>query len=160
MSKIDRNLFLRCDMNIEESILKLNRLLANSFVLYIKLHRYSWYVKGTEQSSIASICQSEMNVWKEHIDQIVQLIQLLGGQPYATMIKYVKEATLEEATADDEVSEMLEQLMDDTTYLLKEMDDIIQERHHDQKERIIRHTLVPIEHHLFQLQQTCKNYLK
>lgn len=160
MSKIDKNLFLRCDMKLEQRVLKLNRLLANYFVLYIKLHRYSWYVKGTEQLSIASICKAKIPLYKDQIDQLVKLILALDGQPYATMVKYVKEATLEEATADDEVVEMLQQLVHDTTCLLHDIDQLIQKGNNDQEGRIILHTLIPLEQDLFQLQQMCGNFLK
>lgn len=39
-------------MDIERQIFLLNRLLANYFVLYIKLHRYLWYIKGEQSLSL------------------------------------------------------------------------------------------------------------
>jgi len=159
MSKIEANLFLRCYMEMEDKLLQLNRLLANFFVMYVKLHRYGWYVKGEQRISLQPMFTSNIAVCKEHIDHIVELILALGGQPYATMVKYVKEATIPEATADDEVHEMMEQLISDTDALLKDIDFIMNKNDNEQKSRFILYTLTNVERDLFKLQHESERYL-
>lgn len=159
MSKIEANLSLRCYMELEKQVLKLNRLLANYFVLYVKLHRYSWYVKGEQRFSLRPSFQAKTALCKEHIDQLVELILALGGQPYATMVKFLKEATITEASADDEVDEMIQQIIHDTTVILKEIDFLIIKSNNEQKSRLILYTLTIVERDLFQLKQDCERYM-
>lgn len=146
-------------MEFEDKLLQLNRLLANFFVMYVKLHRYGWYVKGEQRVTLQPMFKSNTAVCKEHIDQIVELILALGGQPYATMVKYVKEATIPEATADDEVHEMMEQLISDTDILLKDIDFIMNKNDNEQKSRFILYTLTNVERDLFKLQHESERYL-
>lgn len=159
MSKIEQNLFLRCYMELEKQVLQINRLLANYFVFYVKLHRYSWYVKGEQKFTLHPIFKAQTALCKEHIDKIVELILALGGQPYATMVKYLKEATIPEANADDEVDEMMEQMMDDTNVLLKDIDFIMKKNDNQQKSRFILYTFISVERDLFQLQHDCNRYM-
>src|SRR5699024_10116407 len=52
------------------------------------------------------------------LDRIAERILMINGQPYATMSKFVKEATIAEATADDTVDEMMNQLRDDFNHMI------------------------------------------
>src|SRR5699024_10340714 len=106
-------------MDIECQIFLLNRLLANYFIIYIKLHWYLWYIKGEQSLSLLNWLKEKNTVCKQQIDILVELILSLEGRPFATMEKYVKESTLEEASADDETTEMIQQIIDDTTHMLK-----------------------------------------
>src|SRR5690625_78021 len=147
-------------MELEKKILTINRLLADYFVLYIKLHRYCWYVKGKQFSSLKNWYETKLIVCKSHINQLVELILILEGQPFATMEKYVKEATLEEATADDETEEMMSQLLHDANHLLKITNEIIEKKTEDQASRLVQQTMLPLEHELLKMKHECKNYFK
>ena len=91
----------------------LNQLLSNSFILYVKLHRYHWFVQGRHFFQLHEEFEKMYDTFAVDIDEIAERILMIDGKPLATMIKYVKEATLEEATADDKESEMIEQLRND-----------------------------------------------
>lgn len=111
-------------MKQQRLILFLNQLLANYFVIYVKLHRYKWFMRGEHIFPMQKMCEDLSVIWKEDIDVLVEHILSKDGKPYATMIKYVKEATLEEATADDEEEEMISQLSDDFTKISEEIEEI------------------------------------
>lgn|SRR5690625_4160661 len=102
----------------------LNQLLSNSFVLYVKLHRYHWFVQGRHFFQLHEEFEKMYDTFAVDIDEIAERILMIDGKPLATMIKYVKEATLEEATADDKESEMIEQLRNDYKQVIKEIKEI------------------------------------
>jgi|SRR5699024_1117737 len=100
--------------NDEQDVLyELNRLLADYAVMYVKLHRYSWYAKGEHVFVLQAIFKELSKDIKDEFDQLAAYILGISGKPFATMIKFVKEAHIEEATADDEEEEMMSQLIQD-----------------------------------------------
>jgi len=147
-------------MDIERQIFLLNRLLANYFVLYIKLHRYLWYIKGEQSLSLLNWLKEKNAVCKQQIDHLVELILLLEGRPFATMEKYIKEATIEEASADDEITEMIQQLIVDTTEMLNSINELIEDELATENRRVVEQTLSLLEYELLKIQQECKRFFK
>src|SRR5699024_1770375 len=147
-------------MDIERQIFLLNRLLANYFVIYIKLHRYLWYIKGEQSLSLLNWLKEKNTVCKQQIDILVELTLLLEGRPFATMEKYVKESTLEEASADDETTEMIQQIIDDTTHMLKSINELMEDEFATENKRVVNHTLSLLEYELLKIKQECKRLFK
>lgn len=56
-------------------------------------------------------------------DAIAERVLMIDGKPLATMIKYIKEATLEEATADDKEDEIIARLTEDYQQIINEIKD-------------------------------------
>jgi len=108
----------------KELTLFLNRVLSNYFVLYVKLHRYTWFAEGEHIFQLQYIYKEMYEEIKKDIDKIVDHILSINGIPYATMIKFIKEATIEEATADDKEEEMMEQLLEDLSDIINELNEI------------------------------------
>lgn len=104
-------------MEKQQLYLLLNRLLANYFVLYVKLNRYSWYGLDNDDLLLQDFYKDYQLTIKEDIDSLAEGILTIGGKPFATMIKFLKESTLVEATADDEEEEKVQQLINDITEL-------------------------------------------
>jgi len=111
-------------MGQQNLILFLNRLLSNYFVIYVKLHRYKWFAKGEHIFQLQHIFEKLYTVWKEDIDMLADHILAKDGKPFATMIKYVKQASIEEATADDEEEEMIAKLSEDLSKIYQEIEEI------------------------------------
>lgn len=99
----------------------LNQLLSNYFVMYVKLHRYHWFVQGRHFFQLHEKFEEMYEMTAEDLDKIAERILMIDGKPLATMIKYLKEATLEEANADDKENEMIMQLKQDYKQLIKEI---------------------------------------
>lgn len=99
----------------------LNQLLANSFVLYVKLQRYHWYVQGRHFFELHDRFEEMYTMFAEKIDEIAERILMIHGKPIATMTKFLKETTLEEATADDKENELIKQLHNDYEQIVKEI---------------------------------------
>lgn len=147
-------------MDKEDRILQLNRLLANLFVLYIKFHRYSWYVKGEQSTALKGWFEQNRGQMQQHIDDLAELILIMDGQPFATMEKYVKETTLKEATADDETIEILNQLKADASHILQEINELLKISEPDYVYRVIVQAVTTLEKTLLHIRYECKQYLK
>lgn len=147
-------------MDIERQTFLLNRLLANYFVLYIKLHRYLWYIKGEQSLSLLKWLKEKNTICKQQIDQLVELILVLEGRPFATMEKYIKEATIEEASADDETTEMIQQIIADTTEMQKNISKLMEDELAKENRHVVEHTLSLLEYELLKIQQECKRFFK
>lgn len=108
-------------MEKQRVILFLNRLLANYFVVYTKLYRYQWFAKGPHVITLKQVFASFQRKWQEDLEKIAQHILYLDGKPFATMVKFMKEASLEEAEADDLEEEMFSQLSKDLRQINREI---------------------------------------
>lgn len=110
-------------MKKRELIHYLNQLLSNHFVMYVKLHRYHWYVQGKHFFQLHEKFAEMYSLFGSECDAIAERILMIDGKPFATMTKYVKKSTLEEANADDTEEEMISQLLKDYTQLISEIDE-------------------------------------
>lgn len=111
------------DLKNQELINFLNQLLSNYFILYVKLHRYHWYIKGRHFFQLHEHFEELYLKTQDELDEIAERIIMIGGQPLATMSMYLKQGTLEEANADDTEKEMISQLIHDFNRITKEIID-------------------------------------
>ncbi|WP_047985202.1 Dps family protein [Ornithinibacillus californiensis] len=102
----------------------LNQLLSNQFVMYVKLHRYHWFVQGSHFFQLHELFEEMYLKFAEDLDIVAERILMIDGKPLATMSKYLKETTLVEANADDEEDEIIDQLHNDFKKLIAEIKDI------------------------------------
>ncbi|WP_100010887.1 Dps family protein [Lentibacillus sediminis] len=108
-------------MDNQKLIYFLNQLLSNYFVMYVKLHRYHWFVQGRHFFQLHQTFEDMYKQFASELDEIAERILMIEGKPLAVMSKFLKEATLEEATADDKENEMIAQLLNDYRQLIKEI---------------------------------------
>ncbi|WP_138414693.1 Dps family protein [Aquibacillus sediminis] len=99
----------------------LNQELSNFAVLYIKLHRYHWFIQGRHFFKLHEKFEELYDEAAEDLDEVAERILAIDGKPLATMHKYIKEATIHEAQADDKENEMIHQLSEDYVTMIKEM---------------------------------------
>lgn len=112
---------MRCVMDNQKLINFLNQLLSNQFVMYVKLHRYHWFVQGRHFFQLHEKFEEMYTMFAQDLDEIAERILMINGKPLATMSKFLKEATLTEATADDKESELIEQLIEDYQQIISEI---------------------------------------
>lgn len=130
----------------------LNELLANFFVLYVKFHRYHWYIKGNNFFQLHATFEDMYTDCARINDQLAERIRMIEGRPLATMAAFLRESTIEEATSDDTETEIISQVIED----LKEVRSSIQRKglpfasdQHDE----------PTHDLLVSIQQTCDAYI-
>jgi len=99
----------------------LNQLLSNYFVMYVKLHRYHWFIQGKQFFQLHDVFEDMYTTFAADADEIAERVLMIDGKPLATMIKYIKEATLEEAAADDKEDEITARLIEDYQQMIKEI---------------------------------------
>ncbi|WP_164668919.1 Dps family protein [Virgibacillus doumboii] len=108
-------------MDNQKLINFLNQLLSNYFVMYVKLHRYHWFIQGKHFFQLHEVFEEMYTTFAADLDDIAERVLMIDGKPLATMIKYIKEATLEEATADDKEDEIIRQLITDYKQMISEI---------------------------------------
>ncbi len=96
----------------EDLVEFLNQELSNFSVLYIKLHRYHWFIQGNMFFELHQKFEDWYEETAKAIDVAAERILSIHGRPLATMSMFLKKATIREAEADDEPSEMLRVLHD------------------------------------------------
>ncbi|WP_334313201.1 DNA starvation/stationary phase protection protein [Terrihalobacillus insolitus] len=113
----------------------LNQELSNFAVLYVKLHRYHWFVQGRHFFKLHEVFEQLYKEAATDLDVIAERILAIGGKPLATMHMYIKEATIHEAQADDKENEIIGQLMKDYQSIIHEIKETgvpLTEEHNDQ----------------------------
>ena len=108
-------------MSEQKLIQFLNRELANFHVMYVKLHRYHWFVQGRHFFTLHKLFETLYNEMAEDIDELAERILAIGGKPLATMQKFLAETTLKEAEADDKETEIMFSLQKDYMQMVKEI---------------------------------------
>ncbi|RJX39696.1 DNA starvation/stationary phase protection protein [Paenibacillus pinisoli] len=99
----------------------LNRQIANWSVLYIKLHNYHWYVKGSQFFTLHEKFQEFYEEAALHVDEIAERLLAVKGQPIAKMSDYLEESSIKEANGNETAVEMVDQLIHDFTVIIEEL---------------------------------------
>lgn len=119
-------------MNLQTA---LNVQISNWSILYTKLHRFHWYVKGPLFFTLHEKFEELYNEAAETVDEVAERLLAIGGQPVATMKEYLETATLAETNNEAKASEMVAALVSDykaikeqlvaLANLAEEQDDVI-----------------------------------
>lgn len=116
---------------MKKTIDALNIYLADLNVYYRKVQNYHWNVVGQGFFTVHAKLEEIYDSVNEKIDVIAERILSIGGRPYGNMKKYLEITSIKEANDEDiTVKDLLNVLIEDTTYLLnkaKELKDITDE---------------------------------
>jgi starvation-inducible DNA-binding protein len=95
----------------------LNEQVANLNVLYVKLHNYHWYVKGTNFFRLHAKFEELYNEVTEQMDAIAERMLALKWNPAASLKEYLDLATIQEATGKEEPQAMVQHVLEDLATL-------------------------------------------
>lgn len=98
-----------------------NQQIANWSVLYIKLHNYHWYVKGSQFFTLHTKFEELYNEAALHIDELAERLLALGGAPVATMKGCLEKASVKEAVGNETAEEMVGTLVSDFETMIHEL---------------------------------------
>ncbi|WP_449537335.1 Dps family protein [Ferdinandcohnia sp. Marseille-Q9671] len=98
-----------------------NKQIANWSVLYIKLHNYHWYVKGSQFFTLHVKFEEFYNEAAVHIDELAERLLALGGHPVATMKEILEATSISEASGSENAEEMVENISNDFSILTGEL---------------------------------------
>ena len=99
----------------------LNRQIANWSVLYIKLHNYHWYVKGSQFFTLHAKFQELYEEAALHVDEIAERLLAVNGKPIASMKEHLKASSIQEASNKEDATQMVDQLIEDFTTVIGEL---------------------------------------
>lgn len=97
----------------------LNKQVSNWTVLFMKLHNFHWFVKGSNFFTLHTKFEELYNEAALHIDELAERILTLGGEPIATLQNALNEADVREAVGGESADDMVQVLAADFDQVLK-----------------------------------------
>ena len=91
----------------------LSRLLADSYVLYLKTHNFHWNVTGPMFTTLHTLFETEYTELALAVDEIAERIRALGAVAPGSFSAYSELATLKEAEGVPKATDMIRELVDD-----------------------------------------------
>lgn len=132
----------------------LNVQIANWSVLYTKLHRYHWFVKGPLFFTLHEKFEELYNESATVVDEVAERLLAIGGTPVATMKDYLNFATIEETKGESNANDMVSSLVSDYKHLkaeLKELADLAAQNENDAINDLAVGLLVKLDTHIWML---------
>lgn len=82
----------------------LNELVASYGVLYIKIHQYHWYVKGSSFFTLHAKFEDLYDEATEDLDEVAERLLQIGGSPYSTLGEFIEHSFIKEAPYATEIA--------------------------------------------------------
>ena len=79
---------------------KLNKYLADTAVMYIKLHNLHWNVYGLQFKPVHEYLEALYDDTTEKMDEIAELIRMKGEYPAASLEEYLKLTSIKELPSE------------------------------------------------------------
>ncbi|GLB60940.1 Dps family protein [Cytobacillus sp. NCCP-133] len=119
---------------MEQLYSALNVQIANWSVLYTKLHRYHWFVKGPFFFALHEKFEGLYNEAAEVVDEAAERLLAIGGTPASSLKEFLSLCTLEESDGEVKAEDMVASLSADYKHLKEQLTSIAQlaEEHEDQ----------------------------
>ncbi len=105
----------------------LNKQLANWSVLYVKLHHFHWYVKGTGFFVLHEKFEDLYDKAADYIDDLAERALALKGKPLSTMQAFLENASVKEAGNEQTAQEMVQSLLQDLETVISETKDAMKQ---------------------------------
>lgn len=99
----------------------LNKQIANWSVLFVKLHNYHWYVKGTQFFTLHLKFEELYTEAALHIDNLAERVLAIKGQPLATMKEYLAASSVQEAKGTEDANQMVAAVIADFETVIAEL---------------------------------------
>lgn len=108
------------DKEQREEIAKgLKKILADSYVLYLKTHNYHWNVTGELFHQLHEQFEQQYTELAEAIDEIAERIRALGFRAPGTFAEFSELTSIKEDTTKPKALEMVRQLAEGNEIVLK-----------------------------------------
>lgn len=99
----------------------MNQQIANWNVLYTKLHRFHWYVKGPHFFTLHAKFEELYEEAAGTIDEVAERLLIVGGMPISTLKEYIQYATIEETSENLTAEEMVQTIVNDYSQIISEL---------------------------------------
>lgn len=88
----------------------LSRLLADTYLTYIKSHNYHWNVTGPFFHSLHELFEEQYTELAAAVDEIAERIRILGFRAPATYYEFMEHSSVEEDSDTPDAMEMVRRL--------------------------------------------------
>ncbi|QIZ10232.1 DNA starvation/stationary phase protection protein [Priestia megaterium] len=105
-------------MTVEQVI---NQQIGNWNILYTKLHRFHWYVKGPHFFTLHAKFEELYEEAAATIDEFAEQLLTIGGSPISTLKEYLQLATIEETSETLTAEEMVQTIVHDFSLIIDEL---------------------------------------
>ena len=109
----------------QNTVEKLNKLLADYQIYYQNLRGLHWNIKGQMFFSLHEKFEEYYNRSAEVIDEIAERILMLGGQPLHTLKDYLDVATIESVKNVSDARQAVEAVSKADQFLLKSFNELL-----------------------------------
>jgi starvation-inducible DNA-binding protein len=79
---------------------KLNKYLADTGVMYIKLHNLHWNVSGVQFKAVHEYLESIYDVFTENMDAVAELLRMHGEYPAASLKDFLELSDVKELVSE------------------------------------------------------------
>lgn len=101
----------------QDVIMILSQLLADTYILYTKTQNYHWNVVDPRFFQLHKFFESQYEELAEALDVIAERIRMLGGRTPASMHQFLELSTLEESVDELSGDQMIQQLVEDHSFM-------------------------------------------
>ena len=105
----------------------LNGILADSTVLYEKLHAFHWYVAGPQFFQLHAKFEELYDRFAKVVDDVAERVLTIGGKPLATLKAVLENAEIKEYDGTKSGQDMIAALAGDFRLLLEKSCRVIEE---------------------------------
>lgn len=113
----------------EKVVEKLNTLLADSYLLYVKTQNFHWNVEGGRFYQLHAFFEEQYTALSKGIDEIAEQLRALGVRPLSSMRQFLKESQLVESEGRLSEEEMLQALVEDHEAIISSLSSAIEAAH-------------------------------
>lgn len=97
----------------------LSKVLADSYMVYLKTHNYHWNVTGEHFLSLHEMFEQQYTELAEAIDEIAERIRALGYRAPGSFMEYQQITSIEEDTDQPKAIEMVKRLAQDNETIIR-----------------------------------------
>lgn len=107
------------DQERESIVGALEKLLADSYTLYLKTHNFHWNVTGPMFSTLHTLFETQYLDLADAVDEIAERIRALGKFAPASYSRFAKLTSIEEENGVPNAKDMIQQLVDGQETLVR-----------------------------------------
>lgn len=107
------------DSNREKIAMGISKILADSYMVYLKTHNYHWNVTGPHFHSLHEQFEEQYTELAAAIDDIAERIRALGHRAPGSFREYQELTSIEEDTDQPDAMEMVRRLAVDNETILR-----------------------------------------
>jgi starvation-inducible DNA-binding protein len=112
-------------MTHSKTVESLSKLLANSYVLYLKTHNFHWNVTGPMFTTLHTLFETEYTELALAVDEIAERIRALGAVAPGTFAQYAYLAAVKEAEGVPKATDMIRELVEDQRKVVAAAKDVV-----------------------------------